>query len=199
MLFGTNPSTNIECCRTDDTFDLTSAAACPFQPLIDDNAKETFRARWARRRPLNLVLSEGECAIMMRNMQNADVALRHQGAPNDAGEISRYYWHDQVDKSQWLLARTEGYGRSCPPIVRVDSSRACSIEEIVEGFCTMLSEINNESWFLYLAIRRSDDISINLEFERTESLIADDRRTTPGGSQIVILSDLSVGLHSEIK
>ncbi|KAJ3536110.1 hypothetical protein NMY22_g6178 [Coprinellus aureogranulatus] len=234
MLFGTNPSTNIECCRyamvywalhleitirTDDAFDLTSAAACPFQPLIDDSAKETFRERWARRRPLNLVLSEGEWAIMMRNMQNADVALRRQGALNDvrftsflpiahadcpwlllqAGEISRYYWHDQVDRSQWLLARTEGYGRSCPPIVRVDSSRACSIEEIVEGFCTMLSEINNESWFLYLAIRRSDHIAINLEFERTESLIADDRRTTPGGSQIVILSDLSVGLHSGIK
>ena len=72
--------------------------------------------------------------------------------------------------------------------------------DCAQGFCVLLSAINIESWILYLAIRRGDDVCVNLEFNRTDSPTADerDRRYTPGGSEVEILGDLSVGLHGDI-
>ena len=60
--------------------------------------------------------------------------------------------------------------------------------------------INSDSWKLYCAIRRSEDISINVEFNRTGAASSEDERfRIPGGSKVTIKDDLNVGLYSYIK
>jgi hypothetical protein len=60
-----------------------------------------------------------------------------------------------------------------------------------------MSAINGDSWKLHFAIRRSEDISINIEFNRTRVASSDDERyKIPGGSKVTIKDDLNIGLYS---
>ncbi|TEB25545.1 hypothetical protein FA13DRAFT_1796432 [Coprinellus micaceus] len=69
--------------------------------------------------------------------------------------------------------------------------------DIFQGFCTLMSAINSDSWKLHFAIRRSEDISINIEFNRTRVASSDDERyKIPGGSKVTIKDDLNIGLYS---
>jgi hypothetical protein len=99
LLFGSDPSTNSECgryalvywsqhleiaARSDDAFDLGSVTNSLWKPIIqDDSAEAHLRAQWAKRRPLKFLASEGDWAIMKRNMRGADVAIRLKESAND--------------------------------------------------------------------------------------------------------------------
>lgn len=125
-------------------------------------------------------------------------------------KIPAGYYQTMVNPSQRTFDRTEGY-QGYSSIVRVHSSSICSIFHIlqvlpalsrsisppnfVQGLCTLMSEINEDSWRLYLAIRRGDDIAINLEFHRT----------VPGEAMyktafgVLFESNLGVDQHGDIK
>ena len=121
-----------------------------------------FQQQWVENRPLTLVLSHSEWDVMVANLHKADAVFRGADSAQKSTEgvgctvklfielcpdlsikqsivsdseqyitTNDYYAH-YADKSQWRLAQTLGYGGSCPPIVRVDSYRACSALDILQ-------------------------------------------------------------------
>ena len=99
LLFGSDPSTSSECgryalvywsqhleiaARSDSAFDLGSVTNSPWKPINQNDSTEAhFRAQWTKHRPLKLLMSEGDWAIMKRNMQRADVAIRLKESADD--------------------------------------------------------------------------------------------------------------------
>ncbi|KAJ2922395.1 hypothetical protein H1R20_g14699, partial [Candolleomyces eurysporus] len=130
-LLGPKPSKSVECCRyafmywarhltlskdSDPAFDKDAICGLPYFPTLKDD----FRSQWLDTRPLSFVLRDQDWPIMVQNIRTAATALADNPLKS----------HRPTHQG-WQTVKTEGYGRSCPPIVKVESSVLCSIKDIV--------------------------------------------------------------------
>ncbi|KAJ3512930.1 hypothetical protein NMY22_g15187 [Coprinellus aureogranulatus] len=222
-LFGDQPSCNMECCKyamlywayhlemagqLDPAFNIFYVLK---PAAFERRGIWMFQQQWMENRPLTLVLSHSEWDVLVANLHKADAVFRGADSAQKSSQGSivsdpeQYittndYYANYADKSQWRLAQTLGYGGSCPPIVRVDSYRACSALDILQGFCALVCPRNQRSCELHLAIRTSERVSVNIKFTR-HGLPYDEATHWPSymlnaGCSITISNDLRVVLDS---
>jgi hypothetical protein len=111
-MLGPKPSKSIECCRYammywarhltlsreyDPAFDQDAICGRPYFPT----SKAEFGSPWSSTRPLRLRLKDQDWPIMVQNVRAAAAAF--EGRRQEG----------------WQTVKTPGWGRSCPPIVKV--------------------------------------------------------------------------------